>query len=59
VPEITLVRLSDIQLAASILDVAAHLDGGDLLDLIRKGSVIADDEIADEEGEAGNGSETV
>jgi superfamily II DNA or RNA helicase len=53
------------QLAASILDgadVAAHLGGEDLLDLIRKGSVIADDEVADEEdaeGKAGNGSETV
>ncbi len=42
------------QLAASILDgadIAARLDGDDLLDLIRKGGVAADDEEAGEEGE--------
>jgi len=46
------------QLAASILDgadAAARLDGNDLLDLIRKGGVSADDEEdADEEGETGS-----
>jgi superfamily II DNA or RNA helicase len=46
------------QLAASILDgadAAARLDGEDLLDLIRKGGVAADDEEdADEEGETGS-----
>ncbi|HJX62842.1 MAG TPA: C-terminal helicase domain-containing protein, partial [Polyangia bacterium] len=45
------------QLAASILDgadVAARLGGEDLLDLIRKGSVSADDEDAGAEGEIGS-----
>ena len=44
------------QLAASILDgadVAARLDGDDLLDLIRKGSVSGDDDDAGEEGDTG------
>jgi hypothetical protein len=45
------------QLAASILDsaaAAARLDGEDLLDLIRKGSLSADDEGAGAEGETGS-----
>jgi SNF2 family DNA or RNA helicase len=45
------------QLAASILDgadAAARLDGEDLLDLIRKGSLSAGDEDAGEEGETGS-----
>jgi len=43
------------QLAASILDgadVAARLDGEDLLDLIRGAGLNTDDEEAGEEGEA-------
>jgi hypothetical protein len=35
-------------------DAAARLDGEDLLDLIRKGSVSADDEDAGADGEAGS-----
>ena len=45
------------QLAASILDgtdVAARLDGEDLLDLIRKGGVSADEDDTGEEGETGS-----
>jgi hypothetical protein len=45
------------QLAASILDgadVAARLDGEDLLDLIRKGSLSADDEDPGAEGATGS-----
>ena len=48
------------QLAASILDgadVAARLDGQDLLDLIRKAGVSDDEEEAGEEGEAVSESE--
>ncbi|HEX7506894.1 MAG TPA: DEAD/DEAH box helicase, partial [Polyangia bacterium] len=51
------------QLAASILDgadMAARLDGEDLLDLIRKGGVTGEDEDAGQEGETDGeeGSET-
>jgi hypothetical protein len=45
------------QLAASILDgadAAVRLDSEDLLELIRKGSLSADDEDAGAEGEIGS-----
>jgi SNF2 family DNA or RNA helicase len=45
------------QLAASILDgadAAARLDGADLLELIRKGGLSADDEEVGEEGDTGS-----